>query len=77
MKLLFDLFIMKDGVPSVTSQEVKLKRGWTFSIVQPGFKGANIPPFKIKMISFFKFRIEVKSDNYVKFETKLSHKDKS
>lgn len=70
MKLLVDLFVIKNGFPSVDSRKVKLKRGDVFSITQPGFKDASVPPFKIIMIGFFKFRIEVKSDNYVKFELK-------
>ena len=70
MKLLVDIFTMqKNKIPSVTSQEHKLKKGWTFSIIQPGDIG-EIPSFKIIRIGWFKFKLEVKSDNYRKFEKK-------
>lgn len=77
MKLIVDLFTMqKNGVPSVTSQENKLKKGWTFSIVQPGDIG-EIPSIKIIRTGFLKFKLEVKSDNYRKFEIKTHSREES
>jgi len=70
MKLLVDLFTMqKNGIPSVTSQEHKLKINWTLSIVQPGDVD-DVPSIMIKRIGWFKFKLEVKSDNYREFEKK-------
>lgn len=70
MKLLVDLFTMqKNGIPSVTSQEHKFEKGCTLSIVQPGDVD-DVPSIMIKRIGWFKFKLEVKSDNYREFEKK-------
>lgn len=76
MKLLVNLFTMqKNGAPSVTSQSHKLGKGCSLSIVQPGDVG-DVPSFKIIRVGFFKFEIEVKSDNYRKFAVKVFDKGK-
>ena len=70
MKLLVDLFTMqKNGIPSVTSQEHKFEKGCTLSVTQPG-DVSDVPSIKITRIGWFKFRLEVKSDNYREYEKK-------
>ena len=69
MKIEFISFIMENGEPIIKRQVHKLGNGCSLSVVQPG-DISDIPSIKIIRIGFFKFKLEVKSDNYRKFETK-------
>ena len=75
MKIIYTAFTMQKGVPTISPQEIKLKKGWSLSVVEDGSVSDDaIPPIKITKISWRRIALEVKSDNYRKFETK---KDKS
>ncbi len=67
MKIEFISFVMENGKAIIERQIHKLKKGCSLSVVQPNDIG-EIPSFKIIRLGLFKFRLEVKSDNYRKFE---------
>ncbi len=71
MKILYDCYIINQkNIPTIMTQTIILKKkGWSFSVVENHeLKTNSIPPIKITRLGLFKFRLEVKSDNYRKFE---------
>lgn len=73
MKIEFITFVIENNVPIIERQAHKLKKGCSLSIIQPN-DIADIPSFKITRTGFLKFKLEVKSDNYRKFEKTRGNK---